>query len=161
MNRVPILIIGKGEKMKSKLIIIVISFVFLLAGCTESNQNLVNNPEYALKTIEVGNDEREINVYGSHKVNEELVLIVFRGAMNDKDIWVADVRKEDGQWVAKEIVQMNGPFEESGDIQTVIISDEFGYEVGYIKSEVPVAGDLNIFEVEGISDWKIWIKQSK
>ncbi len=161
MNRVPILIIGKGEKMKSKLIIIVISFSFLLIGCTESNQNLVNNPEDALKTIEVGNDEREINVYGSHKVNEELVLIVFRGAMNDKDIWVAEVRKEDGQWVAKEIVQMNGPFEDSEDIQTVIISDEFGYEVGYIKSEVPVAGDLNIFEVEGISDWKIWIKQSK
>ncbi|WP_277587147.1 hypothetical protein [Psychrobacillus antarcticus] len=147
--------------MKSKLIIIVISFSFLLIGCTESNQNLVNNPEDALKTIEVGNDEREINVYGSHKVNEELVLIVFRGAMNDKDIWVAEVRKEDGQWVAKEIVQMNGPFEDSEDIQTVIISDEFGYEVGYIKSEVPVAGDLNIFEVEGISDWKIWIKQSK
>lgn len=144
--------------MKSKLIIIVISFGFFLAGCTESNQNLVNNPEDALKTIEVGNEEREINVYGSHKVNEELVLIVFRGAMNDKDIWVADVHKEDGQWVAKEIVQMNGPFEESSDIQIVIISDEFGYEVGYIKSEVPVAGDLNIFEIEGISDWKIWIK---
>lgn len=161
MNRAPILIIEKGEKMKSKLIIIVISFSFLLAGCTESNQNLVNNPEDALKTIEVGNEEREINVYGSHKVNEELVLIVFRGAMNDKDIWVADVHKEDGRWVAKEIVQMNGPFEESSDIQTVIISDEFGYEVGYIKSEVPVAGDLNIFEIEGISDWKIWIKQYK
>lgn len=147
--------------MKSKLIIIVISFGFLLAGCTESNQKLVKNPEDALKTIEVGNEEREINVYGSHKVNEELVLIVFRGAMNDEDIWVADVHKEDGQWVAKEIVQMNGPFEKNGDVQTVVISDEFGYEVGYIDSDVPVTGDLNIFEVEGISDWKIWIKQSK
>jgi len=147
--------------MKLKLIIIVILFGFLLAGCTESNQKLVKNPEDALKTIEVGNEEREINVYGSYKVNEELVLIVFRGAMNDEDIWVADVHKEEGQWVAKEIVQMNGPFEKNGDIQTVVISDEFGYEVGYINSGVPVTGDLNIFEVEGISDWKIWIKQSK
>lgn len=144
--------------MKSKLIIIVLSFSFLLAGCTENNQNLVKNPEDALKTIEVGNEDREINVYGSHKVNEDLVLLVFRGAMNDEDIWVADVHKEDGQWVAKEIVQMNGPFEESGDIQTVIISDEFGYEVGYIKSGVSANGYLNIFEVEGISDWQIWFK---
>ncbi|MEH7236708.1 hypothetical protein [Bacillus sp. JJ1562] len=145
--------------MKSHLIIIVMSFVFFLVGCTESSEDIANNPEDALKTIEVGNEEREIHVYGSHKVNDEFVLIVFRGAMNDKDIWVTDVHKGDGQWTAKEIVQMNGPFEGSGDIQTVITSEEFGYEVGYIKRNVPVTENVNVFEIEGITDWKIWIKQ--
>lgn len=158
-----ILIFGKGVKMKSKLIIIVMSFGLLLTGCTESSQSFVNSPEDALKSIEVGNEEREINVYGSYKVSEELELIVFRGVMNDKDIWVADVHKVDGKWVAKGIVQMNGPFKESGDIQTLLLSDEFGhplnYELGYIKSDVPVTVDLNVFEIEGISDWKIWIKE--
>ncbi|WP_391115967.1 hypothetical protein [Psychrobacillus sp. L3] len=145
--------------MKKKLITVVISFGLLLSGCTEGSPNLDSSPEDALKRIEVGNEEREINVYGSLKVNKELELLVLRGAMNNKDIWVADVHKEDGRWVAKGIVQMNGPFEGSDDIQTVIISEEFGYEVGYVKSGVPLTEDLNTFEIEGISDWKIWIKK--
>lgn len=147
--------------MKSNLIRIMMSLIFLLAGCNESSKEGANLPEDALRMIVVENEEREIHVYGSHKVNEELVLIVFRGAMNDKDIWVADVHKEDGQWVAKGIVQMNGPFEGSGDIQTVIVNDNFGYEVGYIESDAPVTGDLNVIEIDGIVDWKIWVKQSK
>lgn len=150
--------------MKSNLMLLIISFGFLLAGCNESgpevSQETANYPEDALKAIEIGNEEREINVYGSHKVNEDLVLIVFRGAMNDKDIWVVDVHKEEGQWTAKEIVQINGPSDENGEIQTVITNDDFGYEVGYIKSNVPVTEDLNIIEIDEIRDWKIWIKQS-
>lgn len=144
--------------MKLNLMLIIISFVFLLVGCNESSQPTANYPEDALKGIEIENEDREINVYGSYKVNEELVLIVFRGAMNDEDIWVADVHQEDGQWTAKEIVQMNGPFEESSEIQTVITSEAFGYEVGYIESNVPVTEDLNVIEIDGIVDWKIWIK---
>jgi hypothetical protein len=147
--------------MKLKLMIVIISFVFLLLGCNESSQETANYPVDALKAIEIENVEREINVYGSHYVNEELVLIVFRGAMNDEDIWVADVHKEDGQWTAKEIVQMNGPFEENGEIQTIITNDDFGYEVGYIESNVSVTENLNIIEIDGIADWKIWIKQTK
>lgn len=150
--------------MKINLMLIIILFVFLLAGCKESSpevsQETAKYPEDALKAIEIENEEREINVYGSHKVNEELVLIVFRGAMNDEDIWVADVHKEEGQWTAKEIVQMDGPFEENGEIQTVITNDDFGYEVGYIENNVPVTEDLNIIEIDEIGDWKIWIKQS-
>jgi hypothetical protein len=144
------------KKMKLKLMIVIISFVFLLVGCNESSQETANYPEDALKAIEIENVEREINVYGSHEVNEELVLIFFRGAMNDEDIWVADVHKEDGQWTAKEIVQMNGPFEENDEIQTII-----RYEVGYIESNVSVTENLNIIEIDGIADWKIWIKQTK
>lgn len=143
--------------MKSKLILIVMSF-FLLAACTEESEDLVKNPEDALKMIELGNEDREIKVYGSHKVNEKLVLIVFKGAMNDEDIWVADVHNKENQWVVKEIVQMNGPVDSSADIQTVIVSDEFGYEVGYIKSDVSVPEELNVFEIKEISDWRIWIK---
>lgn len=141
--------------------IVIISFVFLLVGCNESSQETANYPEDALKAIQIENEEREINVYGSHEVNEELVLVFFRGAMNDEDIWVADVHKEDGQWTAKEIVQMNGPFEENGEIQTVITNDDFGYEVGYIKSNVSVNENLNILEIDEIADWKVWIKQAK
>lgn len=158
-----ILLFGKDEKMKSKFIMIVLSFGLLLMGCTNSSQSVVNSPEDALKSIESGNEEREIHVYGSYKVSEELELLIFRGVMNDQDIWVADVHKVDGQWVAKGIVQMNGPFKESDDIQTLLLRDEFGlpldYELGYIKSNVPVPEDLHVFEIEGISDWKIWIKE--
>lgn len=149
------------KKMRSNLIILIMSFVFLLVGCIESSQKSANLPEDALRKIEVENEEREINVYGSHKVNEELVLIVFRGVMNNEDIWVADVHKEDGQWIAKEIVQMNGPFEGNGEIQTLIINDDFGYEVGYIESTVPINENLTVIEIDEIVDWKIWIKQSK
>ena len=147
--------------MKSSIILILISFVFLLLGCNECSQETANLTEDALRMIEVENEEREINVYGTHKVNEGLVLIVFRGVMNDKDIWLADVHKEDGQWIAKGIVQMNGPFEGYGEIQTLIINDDFGYEVGYIESTVPIAENLNVVEIDDIEDWKIWIKQSK
>ena len=93
-------------------------------------------------------------------MNEELVLYVFRGIMNDKDIWVADIRKAEGQWKVKEITQMNGPFEGNGDTQTIITNEDFGYEVGYIENNIPVTNDLNIIEIEGIEEWKIWIKQS-
>lgn len=134
------------------------SFVFLLAACTEESEDLVKSPEDALKMIEQGNEDREIKVYGSHKVNEKLVLIVFKGAMNDKDIWIADVHKEGNKWGVKKIVQMNGPIDSSSDIQTVIVSDESGYEVGYIKNNVPVPEELNVFEIKDISDWEIWIK---
>lgn len=144
--------------MKLNLMLVIISCVFLIVGCNEGSQETANYPEDALKVIEMENKEREINVYGSHEVNEELVLIVFRGAMNDKDIWVADVHKEDSQWTAKEIVQMNGPFVGNGEIQTVITNDDFGYEVGYIKSNVSVNENLNIIEIDEMADWKIWIK---
>lgn len=142
--------------MKSNLILIIL-FVFLLLGCNEGSQETASVPEDALKLIELGND-REIEVYGSHKVNEELVLIVFRGVMNDEDIWVADVHKKDGQWIAKEIVQMNGPFEGNDEMQTLIINDDFGYEMGYIASDVPPTENLTVIEVDGIMDWKVWIK---
>jgi hypothetical protein len=147
--------------MKSNLMLIVLTVVVSLVGCNEISKESAHYPEEALKNIEVGNSERDISVYGSHEVNEELVLFVFRGVMNDKDVWVADVHKEDGQWVAKEIVQMNGPFEGKGTIQTVVSNEEFGYEVGYIKSNNSDTADLdlNIIEIEGIVDWKIWVKQ--
>lgn len=70
------------------------------------------------------------------------------------------VHKENGQWVTKEIVQTNGPFKGKGNIQTVVTNDKFGYEVGYIESNNLDTDDLNIIEIEGIVDWKIWIKQS-
>lgn len=146
--------------MKSNLIVITLSMVFLLVGCDEVNKDSANNPEDALKTMEEGYEEEEIIVYGSHKVNDELVLYVFKGHMNDKDIWVADVRKDRDKWKAKEVFQMNGPFEDNGDIQTVITNDDFGYEIGYIESHVPVTDDLNVIEIEGNEEWKIWIKQS-
>ena len=143
--------------MKSTLILITLSLVFLLVGCDEISKDAANYPEDALKTIEDGNEERKIIVYGSHKVNEELVLYVFRGVMNDKDIWVADIRKDGGLWKVKEITQMNGPFEGNGDTQTIITNDDFGYEVGYIGNNVPVTDGLNVIEIEGIEEWKIWI----
>ncbi|SOC41573.1 hypothetical protein [Ureibacillus acetophenoni] len=145
--------------MKSNLMLIILSLLFLLVGCNEISKETAHYPEDALKNIEVGNKEREIIIYGSHKVNEDLVLFVFRGVMNDKDVWIADVHKDDGQWVAKEIVQMNGPFKGKGNIQTVVTNDEFGYEVGYIESNNSETDDLNIIEIEGIEDWKIWIKK--
>ncbi|WP_047980515.1 hypothetical protein [Ornithinibacillus contaminans] len=147
--------------MKSTVHLIILSFFILLVGCDEINDETANNPEDALKAIEVGNKEREIIVYGSHKVNEALVLFVFRGVMNDKDIWVADIHKEDGQWKANGIVQMNGPFEGMGETQTVISNNEFGYEVGYMDGNVPVDDSLHVIEIEEIDDWKIWIKQSE
>ena len=145
--------------MKSNLILVILSLAFLLVGCDEISKDAANYPEDALKTIEDGNKERKIIVYGSHKVNEELALYVFRGIMNDKDIWVADIRKTEGQWKVKEITQMNGQFEGNGDTQTIIPNEDFGYEVGYIENNVPVTSDLNIIEIEGIEEWKIWIKQ--
>jgi hypothetical protein len=160
-NRTYLLNLERVKKMKSSIILIIMSFVFLLVGCNESSQETANSPEDALRMIEVENGEREINVFGTHKVNEDLVLIVFRGVMNDEDIWLADVHKEDGQWIAKEIVQMNGPFEGNGEIQTLIINKDFRYEVGYIESNVPFTENLNVVEIDDIEDWKIWIKQSK
>ncbi|MGM0844970.1 MAG: hypothetical protein ACQEUT_08330 [Bacillota bacterium] len=147
--------------MKPGIILVILSFVFLLVGCNESSQEPANLPEDALRVIEAENEEREINVFGTHSVNKDLVLIVFRGLMNDKDIWLADIHKEDGQWIAKEIVQMNGPFEGNGEIQTLIINEGFGYEVGYIDSNVSIPENLNVVEIADIEDWKIWIKSSK
>lgn len=146
--------------MKSNFILIIISLIFLLVSCDEISKETAYYPEDALKMIEIENKEREIIEYGSHKVNDELVLIVFRGAMNDEDIWIADIRKDDGKWKAKEIVQMNGPFEGKADNQIIITNDEFGYEVGYMESNVEVTENLNIIEIEEIEDWIIWIKQS-
>ncbi|WP_047983465.1 hypothetical protein [Ornithinibacillus californiensis] len=146
--------------MKSNVILAILSLFFLLVGCDEINIDAANSPEDALKTIEIGNKEREIIVYGSHQVNEALVLIVFRGVMNDKDIWVADVRKANGQWRAEEVVQMNGPFEGKGDIQTIITNEEYGYEIGYIDSDVPATNKGSVIEVDGVEEWKIWIKES-
>lgn len=146
--------------MKKSLVLVIVSIVFLLFGCKESRQGPANSPEDALRMIETENAEREINVYATHKVNEDLVLIVFRGVMNDEDIWLADVHNEDGEWKAKESVQMNGPFEGNGEIQTIIINEDFGYEVGYIDSNVPIPENLNVVEIDKVEDWKIWIKQS-
>ncbi|QFT90765.1 hypothetical protein FIU87_19145 [Bacillus sp. THAF10] len=147
--------------MKPHLVLVILlSFVFLLVGCDEVSKKTVYLPEDALKTIEAENVDREITVYGSHKVNEELFLFVFRGVMNDKDVWVAEIQKNNGQWEAKEVVQMNGPFEGMSDTQTVITNDDYGYEVGYMESNIPVTDNLKVIEIEGIEEWKIWIKQS-
>jgi hypothetical protein len=146
--------------MKSNVILAMLLLFFLLAGCDEISIDAASSPEDALKTIETGNKEREITVYGSHQVNEALVLIVFQGVMNNKDIWVADVRKANGQWKAEEVVQMNGPFEGKGDTQTIITNEEFGYEIGYIDSDVPEADKGSVIEVDGVEEWKIWIKES-
>ncbi|MGD7024888.1 hypothetical protein FZC79_05080 [Rossellomorea vietnamensis] len=147
--------------MNKSLTLVFVALVFLLVGCNESSQEPARSPEDALRMIEVENEKRQINVYGTHKVNEDLVLIVFRGVMNGEDIWLADVHKEDGQWKAKESVQMNGPFEGNGEIQTIIINEDFGYEVGYIESNVPIPENLNIVEIDKVEDWKIWFKQTK
>ncbi len=144
--------------MKSFLIIITFSLVSLLVGCDGIGKDVANSPEDALKTIEEGYEERMIIVYGSHKVNEEAVLYVFRGVMNDKDIWVADIRNDSGEWEVKEIFQMNGPFEGNVDNQTIITNYDVGYEVGYIESDVVVTDDINIIEIDGIEEWKIWIR---
>lgn len=142
--------------MKWKWIVIFISLGLLLAGCTEGGKKLGDTPEDALNKME--KDDREIHVYGSHKVNKEIVLLVFRGFMNDKDILVADVRKKDERWEVKELFQMNGPLDDRVDIETAFTLDEFGYEMGYIKSDVPVPDNVKVFDIEGISDWRIWIK---
>ena len=143
-----------GIKMK-KLMVIFLSCSLLLAGCTGSN-SLGDTPEDALHKIE--KDDREIHVYGSHKVNDELMLLVFRGVMNDKDILVGDVRKKGEQWEANELFQMNGPLDDQVDMETTFTLDELGYEMGYIKSGVAVPDVVDVFEIEGISDWRIWIK---
>ncbi len=147
--------------MKLKMLIIS-SFVFLLVGCNESSELelAANYPEAALKAAVTENEERDITVYGSHEINDELILIVFRGAMNSKDIWIADVHEEGGQWKVQELVQMNGPFAESADIQTVINNETFGYEVGYIHHNVTINGNLKIIEIDDNTDWKIWIKKT-
>ena len=149
------------EKMKKSLFLIAALFVFLLAGCSEGNQTIGDTPEDALKQIEQENEPRDVKVYGSHEVNDDLVLMIFRGVMNDEDIWVADVHKLDaGQWKVESVIQMNGPFESDFEIQTVEKNVAYDYEFGYINSNASITGDFETFEIEGISDWKIWIKDS-
>ena len=81
--------------------------------------------------------------------------------MNDKDIWLADIRKENGKWKAKGITLLNGSFEGQGGIQTVTANRENGYEAGYIESDVPVPDGLYMIGNEEIEAWKIWIKPTE
>ncbi|GLB57525.1 MULTISPECIES: hypothetical protein [Sporosarcina] len=80
--------------------------------------------------------------------------------MNDQDIWVAEVHEEDGQWAIRETFQMNGPFEDAEDVETVFVNEEPGYEMGYIQDGIPVPDDAEVFEFEGVFDWKIWFMSS-
>ncbi|MFC0470125.1 hypothetical protein ACFFHM_06205 [Halalkalibacter kiskunsagensis] len=146
--------------MKLNLILVAFLFIFLLIGCNGDNPETINSPEDALKMIEEVGKEREIHVYGSYEVNDDLVLIVFKGAMNDNDIWIADVHNQDGQWSAQEIVLMSGPFEGQGNIQTIIRNDEYGYEVGYMESSVTVIESASVIKIDESIDWKIWIRHS-
>ncbi|BCB02568.1 hypothetical protein [Bacillus sp. KH172YL63] len=143
--------------MKLNMIVLMLSLVFLLSACNGSDDPEGSpSPEEALKKI--GNEERNMTVYGTYKVNDDLVLFVFRGAMNEKDIWIADVHREDGRWTAQGIVQMNGPIEGNGDRQTVIVNEEDGYEAGYITSAASDTEDLKMIDIDGVGDWKIWFK---
>lgn len=145
--------------MKAKVYLLILSTFILLVGCDAISKEIADNPEDALRALEAESKEREIIVYGFHQVNEALVLFVFRGVMNDQDIWVADIHKSDGEWKVKEIVQMNGLFADMSETQTVISNDDLGYEVGYMDSNVPVDDSFHIIDIEGIDDWKIWIKE--
>ena len=87
--------------MKRLMLFMALSMVLVQAGCDEAGKEAANKPADALNMIEDGNERRDIIVHGSYKVHEKLFLYVFRGVMNDKDIWLADIRKENGKWKAK------------------------------------------------------------
>lgn len=145
--------------MKSLLKIFILTIVCLLISCDDNVQMLADQPEEVLKLIEVENEERTMTIYGAHHVNDELALIVFKGVMNDQDVWLADVHKVSDQWKVIELVQLSGPFAGEGDRQTVVINDELGYEVGYMTNDVLASDRLKIIEVTH-QDWKVWIKSS-
>ncbi|MFC4403802.1 hypothetical protein [Gracilibacillus xinjiangensis] len=134
--------------------------LFILIGCTNQETTPVTEgattPEEALKFIDETKEEREIKVYSSRHIRDTMVLIAFTGAMNESDIWVADVRQSDSYWTVEKLYQMNGPLEEINDEEIVFTTDHF--ELGYVLSNAEALESEGIITIDPEKDWRILIR---
>ncbi|KAB8125973.1 hypothetical protein F9U64_21145 [Gracilibacillus oryzae] len=128
--------------------------LFVLLGCNSGES--ATTPEEALSLIDEAHENREIEIYGIHQLNEDAVLIAFRGAMNDSDSWVADVRQTDANWAVKEIYQMNGPFEETNDEEITFTTDQFA--LGYVINDAGAKENETMITIDATQDWRILIR---
>ncbi|CAH2716193.1 hypothetical protein BACCIP111895_03377 [Neobacillus rhizosphaerae] len=144
--------------MKSRFIVILL-FVFLLGGYISASKDSKNTPEDALYDLKEEN--RNVHFYGSTQVNKSLVLMVFKGYMNDKDIWVADIQNQKGHWKVEKIIKMDQSLYELSETHSIHKDDEIGYELGYLKgdsTDIEKEANTTVIPLEDESDWKVWIK---
>jgi PhoPQ-activated pathogenicity-related protein len=156
---------GRGGTPMNVKRFLVITIALLLIGCTNTNESkedpvgekTADTPEEAVEII--SDKEKTFTIYGTYQANDHLALVVFKGYMNKRDIWVAQVTKENDQWITENLVLMEEP--KSGQKQTIYSDSDLGYEVGYLKgdsSDFEAEENTKVINLEADSQWKIWLK---
>jgi hypothetical protein len=143
---------------------LLIAVFLLLAGCNfdkkeeeAAAQYSAETPEEVMKLVEE-DEKRDFTIFGTHQVDDRLAFVVFKGFMNEKDIWIAEIEKENGQWITKKFVLMEFPQDHEQPI-TYTDSDT-GYEAGYINdsTELDTKENTKVINLDDDSEWKIWLK---
>ncbi|WP_456274577.1 hypothetical protein [Bacillus sp. AK031] len=131
--------------------------VFLgLAGCCEDKAESPNHMSFlsreeALLDV-LKDEERDMNVYGSYQLKNGSVLTVFKGLMNDQDIWMADIGKENERWKVDHLDLLRGSGEVNQGNGLIYTNDETGYEVGVLSGKNPVSS-VKIIEAGNDTYW--------
>jgi hypothetical protein len=137
--------------------------VFLgLWSCSEDKVDSPNpkaffTPEEALLNV-LKDEERDLIIMGSSQLRNGSVLTVFKGYMNDQDIWMADISHINDLWKVDHLDLLKGlgaADEEKGLIYT---NEKTGYEVGFLT-----AGNSDIHTKENMKmidtgEGSFWIK---
>lgn len=145
-------------KINLFFLIVALGVIIGLIGCVqESAESLpINTPEDALYFIE-GEFSKILNIYETVSVNENRVLIVYRGIINgNEDVFVANVESEDSYWKATHAISIGEP----SDDGLKSFSETEKFQAGYFKgTSVYKESDENIKIVnsEG-SEMKVWIQ---
>lgn len=147
--------------MRSYSVLIIFLCSVFLIGCSEGKAESAVTPEKALEFIEKSDEPREYHVYDSYQVNDDLVLILFKGHMNDQDIWLAESKRENGHWKIDDVIMINNYLDKDEAHYTIHENEELGYEVGYIKgdtTEIKNEDNIKLIDLGKDEEWDVWIK---
>lgn len=142
-------------KINFIFLIVGLSVIIGLTGCEQGDldSSQINTPEDALYLTEE-EFAKILNIYDSVDVNENRVIMVYRGIFNgSENVFVANVESENGHWSATHAIDIGEPSEDSLNS----FSETEKFEAGYFNGNSPNKENMKIVKIEG-SEMKVWIR---
>lgn len=140
---------------------LVLLIAISLAGCIQWEEDGENSP---VKAIDEYDKFKDVKIYGSHQVANDLTLVVLEGTYTQKGIWVAEVHfiEKDNRWKVNNITHLMEPNENWSPFEIMLESDE-GYRVGFLKSDSKnkeIEKVDKVINIESYDNWKVWIQKN-